>query len=317
MIALLAAFGLSALLVPHEEKSFVSFMRAHGLLYTGWEYHFRLGVFLTHARFVKSFRSPSFTVSLNSLACLTPSEYRARLGSRADSAGKFGVRWTSKAVKAPVSFDWRDKGVVQVVKDQGQCGSCWAFSAVAAQESQWAIRDGVLYSLSEQNLIDCVTTCSGCSGGDKIAAYDYIATVQLGYFNLEDDYPYIAAEQPCAYDKGKRYTQLSGYFPTLPGSESVLLEAIYQSGPAAVSIDAAHTSFQLYSGGIYNEPDCSSTSSDHAVLCVGYGADGFNPFWIVKNSWGTGWGEQGYIRMTRNANNQCCIACAPIIPFEI
>jgi cathepsin L len=318
MLASLLAVASSALIHSHQEKAFISFMREHNLLYTGSEYQFRLGIFLTQSRHIREFNSGShsFKVGLNKFALYTPAEYKTLLGSRTMDSGKFGKAQPRNLKDAPDSFDWRDQGIVQGIKDQGQCGSCWSFSAIGAQESQWALQNGQLLNLSEQNLVDCVSSCYGCDGGDKALAYDYVISAQNGHFNSEVDYPYKAVDGRCSYVASAPLTTVTGYIRTTAGDENALLNGIYSYGPAGVSIDASASSFQIYTSGVYNEPSCSSSSHDHAVLAVGYGADGSTPFWIVKNSWGYDWGEKGYIRMSRNKNNQCCIACAGVIPKD-
>jgi cathepsin L len=321
MLLLFASSVSCRFFLPHEEKSFVTFMRKKNLLYTGAEYHFRLGIYLTQSRYVQSFNSGSrgFRLALNKLACLTPSEYRTLLGSPGSAPARSTSRGPSvrRAADPPDSWDWRTKNVVQAVKDQGQCGSCWAFSAIAAQETQWAITNTDLFSLSEQNLVDCVSTSFGCEGGDKEGAYRYVISWQSGHFNSEDVYKYTATDGVCQFVDSAPLTTVKDVFKSKPNDESDLLNTVYSKGATAVSIDASHSSFQLYSGGVYNEPDCSSSTHDHAVLAVGYGVDGTTPYWIIKNSWGVDWGEQGYIRMSRNKNNQCCIACAGVVPIDV
>jgi cathepsin L len=315
MLSALLASVFCGLILPHEERSFVSFMRSNSLLYTGDEYHFRLGLYVAQARHVREFNSVehTFKLGLNKFAVYTAAEYKVMLGSRGLGGGAFGI--APRFVKDPPdSYDWRSQNVVQVVKDQGQCGSCWTFGAVAAQESQWAIQNGVLTNLSEQNLVDCVTSCYGCDGGDKALAYDYVISRQSGHFNAETDYPYTARDGSCKYVSGSPLTTIVSYVKTKANDESGLLNGVYTYGPAGVSIDASWNSFQLYTTGVYNEPQCSNSSHDHVVLVTGWGADGSTPYWIVKNSWGADWGEKGYIRMSRNKNNQCCIACAVVIP---
>jgi cathepsin L len=315
MLACLIAASISALVVPHQEKAFVSYMRTHGLLYTGDEYQLRLGIFLANSRFVQEHNRAGlgFKVSLNHLAVLTPAEYKTLLGARQTNTESQRSAVVGRRADPPASWDWRTQGAVQVIKDQGQCGSCWAFSAVASAESAIFLKGGTLYSFSEQNLVDCVRTCYGCSGGWPSQAYTYIVNKQLGYFNSETDYPYQATDASCRYNEAKAIGAISGYSTIDKGSESDLLNKLYSIGPVSVAIDASHNSFQLYTSGIYNEPSCSTSSLDHAVTAVGYGADGTNAYWIVKNSWGTSWGEQGYIRMSRNKNNQCGIATTAVI----
>jgi cathepsin L len=326
MLAAFLAVGSCALVAAHEEKSFVAHLRQNGLLYTGDEYQFRLGIFLTSQRIVRDFNAGNhgFRLGTNSLSTLTPAEYRLLLGYKLQKQpkSKFGKKLHPKANSDyPPSYDWRQFSAVQIVKDQGQCGSDWAFGAIGAEESMFFINKGMLYNLSEQNLVDCDRFDSGCDGGTAENAYEYVLGFQDGHFATEVEYPYTGVEGTCYYDatnmSGSAYLYNYGWFAD-PGqdAEANLLALIYEYGPAACAIDASHDSFQLYSSGIFNEPACSSTDLDHEVLNVGYGADDSGTqYWIVKNSWGTGWGVDGYIYMSRNKNNQCGITTDVTVPL--
>jgi cathepsin L len=311
---LLCGLAASALLRDHEERSFVGHMREHGLAYTGAEYHFRLGLYLSRARWVREHNAggAGFSVELNRFATLTAAECASLRGYRA-SPHIAGHDLPPRAGDVPAELDWRTRGVVQAIKDQGKCGGCWTFAAVAAQESAWAIRTGALTSLSEQNLVDCVTNCYGCNGGNVELAYYYVLRKQGGAFNSEAGYPYQAVTAACRFRAADALTAIADW-GIVSRSEASLQEVLATYGPVAVAIDASHISFQLYRSGIYNEKACSATNLDHAVTAVGYGTTP-SAYWLVKNSWGTSWGQQGYIQMTRNANNQCGIATDAIIPF--
>jgi len=287
-----------------EERSFVSWMRENENMFTGDEYHQRLGIFLANKRLVREHNAANkgFKVALNKFAALTSSEYKSLLGFKPIAAT------SAKAVKYSTNgadVDWRQKGCVNPIKDQGQCGSCWAFSAVQAVESCYAASTGTLYSLSESQLVDCCSACSGCDGGFPSSAYDWVIKHQNGGFMKEEDYPYSPSEHSCKFDPSKVVVTISGYSEVASGSESDLAAKCASVGPIAVGIDASNWSFQLYSSGIYDEPSCSSYSLDHAVGVIGYGSEGGVNYWIVRNSWGTSWGEEGYIRMVKDKNNQC------------
>jgi len=299
-----------------EEQSFVGWMRQNNHLYTGEEYKLRLGIYLTNQRKVREFNSNSehsFKIGMNKLSALTPSEYRSLLGDRTDAKP---VKATSRAsTPNGDSVDWRKKGVVNHIKDQGQCGSCWTFGAVQTLESNYAIKNGKLPVFSEQNLVDCVTSCYGCGGGLAREALSYVLENQNGKIMLESDYPYRAVQQACKYDSSKAFnTGIKSVAFTTPNSESDLAAKVESVGPVSISIDASHSSFQLYTGGIYDETACSSVSLDHAVGCVGFGKEGGQNYWIVRNSWGEDWGESGYIRMIKDKNNQCGVATRPTYP---
>ena len=311
-----AAFAACALVMPHEERSFVAFMRQNNLAYTGEEYNLRLGIYLTNARRVAEFnkKGASFKVALNKFACYTPAEYKALLGAK--PLARFGSKVQKTTLKAPDAIDWRDKGVVNPIKDQGICGSCWAFSAIGAQESQYAIVSGTLQSLSESNIVDCDDTCFGCSGGWPSHAYQYVIDHQGGKFMLEDDYPYTPIQGTCRFDASKGVSNIKGFVEIKEGDEADLQEKVGSLGPASICIDASNWSFHLYAGGIYDEASCSAVNLDHAVICVGYGSENGTNYWIVRNSWGTGWGEAGYIRMIKDKGNQCGEASEAIVPVD-
>ncbi|KAL8579617.1 hypothetical protein ACOMHN_025570 [Nucella lapillus] len=211
--------------------------------------------------------------------------------------------------------DWRKKGYVTPVKNQGQCGSCWAFSVTGTLEGQHFGKTKKLVSLSEQQLVDCSgkTGNKGCQGGYPPKTYAYIN--DAGGIESENDYPYKAKQQVrCGFRKSKIAATLKGCKTIKAGSESDLKASVQTVGPVSVAIDASSPSFMSYHGGVFVNNGCSKTQLDHAVLVVGYGTTGNLDYWIVKNSWGTSWGINGYILMARNHGNMCGIASEASFP---
>ncbi|KAL7631752.1 UNVERIFIED_CONTAM: hypothetical protein RMT77_017933 [Armadillidium vulgare] len=209
----------------------------------------------------------------------------------------------------PDSVDWREKGYVTPVKDQGQCGSCWAFSGTGALEGQNFKKTGKLVSLSEQNFIDCIddNECYGCDGGFPNSCFFY--TEENNGTDTEESYPYLGKDgKHCNFSPQNVGGTCTGYRYTFKGTERELLAATATVGPISVCIDANSRSFHHYSKGVYYNPRCSSYELDHAVLVTGYGTYNGEEYWMVKNSWGTEWGENGYIMMARNRSNNCGIA---------
>jgi len=219
---------------------------------------------------------------------------------------------------APTSVDWRTKGLVTDVKNQGSCGSCWAFSTVVSLEGQNAKKTGKLVSLSEQNLVDCVkneklanqtdTCCDGCKGGLMDFAFQYMIDHQSGTIDTEASYGYKGVDRKCAYSKANAGATITKYVDIPAGDEDALLDAVANVGPISVGVDAG-IGWQLYFGGVMGTLLCSSNPSkmDHGVAIVGFGTDGGKDYWIVRNSWGASWGEKGYVRLVRG-KNACGIA---------
>jgi len=249
-------------------------------------------------------------------------EERARIlnrnGRDLGERTKFGHMGENPTVQAPDSVDWSTKGVVTPVKNQGQCGSCWAFSATGAMECQYAIKTGTLNSLSEQELVDCAGFqygCLGCNGGQMTGAMKYAA--KEGGLCSESEYKYEAKDGTCkASSCGTKYDANTGYEAVTPYSASAL-ETATAAGCVSIGIEADQTAFQHYSSGVLTG-NCG-TSIDHGVLVVGYGTDGSQKYWKVKNSWGESWGQKGYVNICRDCDKngkdgECGILMEPNVP---
>jgi cathepsin L len=265
----------------------------------------------------------TYTLGVNEYADLTLDEYRKLLlGTRVppfynntDSSNyieTYDEDWQSDSSVSD-TVDWRAKGYVTPVKNQKSCGSCWAFSSTGSLEGQNFRKTGKLVSLSEQNLVDCSRAFGnqGCNGGWMSYAFNYVRS--NNGIDTDSSYPYVGRDGTCRFTRSGVGAKCTGYKTIPAGNEVALQQAVATVGPISVAIDAGHASFQLYKSGVYNEPACTSRVN-HAVLVVGYGTYGTNNYWLVKNSWGTSWGTNGYIMMSRNKRNQCAIASYGIYP---
>jgi len=281
------------------------------------EHQYRLQVFASNAEFVRNWDAEArgFNVALNQFADLTTDEFRAMYNGLNLTVEYDRVEEVELKAGIPASIDWRSHGIVTPVKNQGQCGSCWAFSTTGSVEGAHAQRSGKLVSLSEQNLVDCSVAEGnhGCNGGLMDNAFRYI--IKNKGVDTEGSYPYEArGPLTCRFKRPDVGADILNYHDVRRGSEADLANSVAER-VVSVAIDASHQSFQLYHSGIYDEPRCSSTVLDHGVLAVGYGAQGTHDYWLVKNSWGANWGMSGYILMSRNRNNQCGIATSASYPL--
>ena len=221
---------------------------------------------------------------------------------------------SQKDIEVPESIDWRKTSKVTDVKDQGQCGGCWAFSTTGAVEGITAITDNTLVNASEQELIDCSTQNNGCDGGIMDKGFEYVINNGLC---SEDSYPYKARDGMCHKFLCKQVASIDDFRDVQPNNENLLKYAV-ASQPVSVSIQANLSSFRFYKKGVYQDENCG-TDLDHGVLVVGYGEEMGLPYWLVKNSWSTKWGDNGYIKILRNYKENtgmCGIAMQPSFPIK-
>jgi C1A family cysteine protease len=259
-------------------------------------------------------RNPHATFGGNAYMDMSPQEFKIRHNAEAyfkmDVAlrAKKGTAPVNTTLKAPGSFDWRSQGVVTGIKNQGQCGSCWSFSTTGNIEGQNAIAGRGLISLSEQELVSCDTTDSGCSGGLPTNAFQWLISAQGGQIVTEASYPYVSGNgyaPGCALGGQTVGATIAG-FNYVTQSEGAMINWLVAHGPISIGVDAE--TWQTYSGGVMS--NCYGTSLDHAVLIVGYNTDASPPYWIVKNQWGVSWGESGYIRL-QYGSDQCGLTQDP------
>lgn len=264
----------------------------------------------------------SVVLKLNQFADLLQDEFSARyLGGYRMGSAKTKIQSepvvTVPYTDLPASVDWSQKGAVTPIKNQGQCGSCWSFSTTGSVEGAWFIKTGELVSLSEQQLVDCSGPEGnmGCNGGLMDDAFQYI--IKNGGICSEAAYPYTSgggSNGTC--HSCTAVANITSYVDVQPKNETALLLAVAQQ-PVSVAVEADGLDWQFYFGGVVT--DACGTNLDHGVLVVGYGNDTTaGPFWKVKNSWGSSWGEQGFIRLGRGSkftpNGECGILMDPSYP---
>lgn len=311
------------------KQSFDEFIRKFNKTYdSALEYNYRYNVFKDNLNKIELFNKKELgtaTYGVTRFADLTSEEFSKSLGLRQDLRSENDIPYKMAKIPnidLPVQFDWRTKNAVTEVKNQGLCGSCWAFSTTGNVEGQYAIKYGKLVEFSEQELVDCDTLDQGCGGGLMDNAYRMIE--KLGGLETEKDYPYDGEDEKCHFNKGKSVVRLSGAL-NISHNEVDMAKWLVANGPISIAINA--NAMQFYVGGVSHpwKVLCSPNNLDHGVLIVGFGVHStcwcinciniqlnelfliteyslFNktlPFWIVKNSWGSSWGEQGYYRVYR------------------
>lgn len=328
----LASVNLASALSMHEPfilNLWDRFKKSHNKEYLNQEHEeYRYQVFKSNVELIDKHNEEysmglhRYTLGINVFADWTPAEFRrhmfgTRYGNKTSSKSSGTFMRLPKSVRIDDAVDWRKEGAVTPIKNQGQCGSCWAFSTTGSLEGQHFRKSGKLVSLSEQQLVDCSgkTGNEGCNGGLMDNAFEYIK--ENGGLDTEDSYPYHAHQEKCHFNKKTIGATCSGYIDIESGDEDALKQAVATIGPVSVAIDVTEDKFMFYKEGIFFDDGCSNERDalNHGVLVVGYGSNSTADFWVVKNSWGETWGEDGYIRMARNNNNMCGIATAASYPL--
>ncbi|PAA76197.1 hypothetical protein BOX15_Mlig021148g1 [Macrostomum lignano] len=292
---------------------FAEFKRAHGKVYASRaEEQRRFAIFRDNMKKAYAYQMldrGDARYGASVFADLTQEEFRSRyLSPRWDLSRRPAEEAAVPTLgDLPTSFDWREKGAVTEVKNQGTCGSCWAFSTTGNIEGQWFINKKKLVDLSEQQLVDCDKVDEGCNGGLPSQAYKEIE--RMGGLMKESDYPYRGSDQKCQFNQGKVAVYINSSV-AISKDEKAMAAWLVQNGPISIGINA--NAMQFYLSGISHpwKIFCNPSHLDHGVLIVGYGMKGTEPYWIIKNSWGTSWGNKGYYLVYRGDGtcglNQMC-----------
>ena len=304
--ALAAIAGLASAEMSAEMTSYMNYISQHSKSYENMqEFYDRFQLFQQAEASIAELNSANSraTFGHNQFSDWTHQEYVSMLGLRFEETPELYINKTANVESTNGdSFDWRDQsGVVTPVKDQGQCGSCWAFSATEAVESAYVIAGSEQGIMSPQELVDCskgLLSNHGCNGGMYYHGWKWEESHKT---MRESDYPYVSgttkeAQSTCNYDESKGVTNTTGY-GQVSGDVDSIKDAIKTKGPVSIAINAETKVFQTYKSGIITESDGCPTKIDHAVLAVGYGYDGDQGYFIVRNSWNTTWGDEGYVKL--------------------
>ena len=272
------------------------------------EFEKRFSIFKENYETISSHKNQNYTLKMNEFMDLTQEEFKQKyVGSGIylrNSQVKCSLYDSSNNLHLPEYVDWVKDGLVTPVKNQGSCGSCWAFSSTGALEGAWAKKTNSLISLSEQQLVDCAGGRygnHGCNGGLMDNAFKYVFDNGLC---SEEEYPYTSGtstvKNTCNSATCHSSISVVGCSDVAKNNQLALKEAVALHGPVSIAVEADTKIFQFYSGGVVTDIALCGQNLNHGVLIVGYGVENGLKYWLVKNSWGEGWGDGGYIKLGRS-----------------
>ncbi|CAH1124318.1 unnamed protein product [Ceutorhynchus assimilis] len=315
-LASLLVVAASASLLQEHAVKFQAFKMVHGKSYLNQvEETKRFSIFRDNLRAIEEHNAlyeqglVSYKQKITKFADKTQEEFKAYLSLHKKPTLLKTTKYIKTGVAVPDSVDWRAQGQVTGVKDQADCGSCWAFSLTGSTEGAHYRKTGKLVALSEQQLIDCTTDLNyGCEGGYLDQSFPYVEEKGL---QSEESYPYEAEDGTCRYNASAVVTKTTSHVSIEAEDESALLEVVATIGPVSVAINADYITY--YASGVFEDERCTADGLDHGVLVVGYGTENGKDYWIVKNSWGAEWGDEGYFKLARGTN-ECGIAEDTVYP---
>jgi len=330
MVALFAGSALALVRGLSNEQSewlFAKWMTQHGKVYTAEMAVHRYGIWRKNMDWIheQNAKDLSYKVAMNEFGDMSPEEWSARLGylSAASGAGQVkptptkhvvGSRHAAKRTSSlPATWDWRDHHAVNPIQNQGQCGSCWAFTTGDSVSGLWAIKTGMLFPVSTQEIIDCSGPegNQGCNGGLPSQAMQWV--IDNGGICDWQEYQYTAETGTCMSTNCTNVATIHAYQSVTAGDENALQEAVYGQ-VVSTAIQADSQVFQFYTSGVIDDPSCG-TQLDHGMTIIGWGTDATleKDYWQLRNMWGTAWGENGYVRLVRG-KNMCGLASMPVYP---
>lgn len=320
-VAAIGLFNLKSSMEPQQNLMFEIWKEKMNKQYDATEHQYRFQIWLNNWQYVQSHNTKfiagteTYELEMNQFADLTNEEFSAKylgLDKEIKATNKCNGK-QAPTDNLPTEANWADKGAVTPVKNQGQCGSCWAFSTTGSLEGAHFVATKKLDSFSEQQLVDCSTSYGnhGCNGGLMDQAFWYVKDNGI---TLESTYPYKGVGGTCRYTAQDKAWTVSDCTDVTPLKEQALVAAIAQQ-PVSVAIEADHLSFQLYKAGVYS--GMCGTKLDHGVLAVGFGEENGKKYYRVKNSWGAGWGQKGYILIERNGDGKGKCGIQEVSSFPI